>query len=229
MPEISVARREIKYLLDHATVCSLQRKLGMVLPVDRQKTQGGYLVRSLYFDTVYDKDYYDKIDGLEMRRKIRLRIYSSEDITAKLEVKEKQGGDQWKRSATLSKEDARLLIAGDYQTLRQKNLSPFLQTVLQKMETEAYLPKTIVEFRRLAFIGKSNDTRITFDSQLKATEANFDLFSPQLSLYPILYPVILEVKYNHFLLSYIKQLLNLADQTPVATSKYALARQISFY
>ncbi|MGI6176691.1 MAG: polyphosphate polymerase domain-containing protein [Christensenellales bacterium] len=229
MPEFSVARKEIKYLLDTKTAFSLQRKLGLILPVDRQATQGGYLVRSLYFDTLYDKDYYDKIDGLEMRRKIRLRIYSPEDTTAKLEVKEKWGGDQWKRSATISKEDARRLIAGDYHALRQKNLSPFLRTVLLKMETEVYLPKTIVEFRRLAFIGQTNNTRITFDSQLKAIESNFDLFSRNLSFYPILYPMILEVKYNHFLLSSIKQLLNLADQVPVATSKYALGRQISFY
>jgi hypothetical protein len=100
---------------------------------------------------------------------------------------------------------------------------------LLKMETEAYLPKTIVEFRRLAFMGQTNNTRITFDSQLKATESNFDLFANNLSLYPIFHPMILEVKYNHFLLSYIKQMLNLADQMPVATSKYALGRQISFF
>lgn len=229
MPEFSIARKETKYLLDQKTAHAMQQKLGAILPIDRQGTQSGYLVRSLYFDSVYDKDYYDKIDGLEMRRKIRLRIYDPGDTTAKLEIKEKQGSDQWKRSAIILREDAQALIAGDYKTLRQKNLSPFLQAVLLKMETEAYLPKTIVEFRRLAFIGRINHTRITFDSQLKATEANFDLFSPSLSLYPILYPMILEVKYNHFLLSYIKQMLNLADQTPVATSKYALGRQISFY
>lgn len=229
MPEFSVARKEIKYLLDPLIAHSMQQKLGAILPIDRQDSQGGYLVRSLYFDTIYDKDYYDKIDGLEMRRKIRLRIYDPEDKTAKLEVKEKQGSDQWKRSAVILKEDARLLIAGDYKALRQKSLPPFLQNVLLKMEAEAYLPKTIVEFRRLAFVGRINNTRITFDSQLKATETTFDLFSPSLSLYPILYPIILEVKFNHFLLSYIKQLLNLADQTPVATSKYALGRQISFY
>ncbi|MGI6402735.1 MAG: polyphosphate polymerase domain-containing protein [Oscillospiraceae bacterium] len=229
MTETSVARRETKYLLDLGSAYCLQQRLEKVLPVDRPGEPDGYLVRSLYFDSIHDQDYYDKVDGLETRRKIRLRIYSTADTTAKLEVKEKQGSDQWKRSASLPKEDAQLLIQRDYDRLLQKYHSPFLQAVLHKMQMEGYVPKTIVEFRRLAYMGQANNTRITFDTRLAATEANFDLFSPQLPLYPILYPVILEVKYNHFLLSYMKDLLHLADQIPVSTSKYCLGRQISFY
>ena len=35
----------------------------------------------------------------------------------------------------------------------------------------------------------------------------------------------MDSKYNGFLLSYIKQLLDCADKTPVSVSKYLLARQ----
>jgi len=229
MTETSVARREIKYLLDLCSAYYVQQRLEKVLPVDRPGERDGYLVRSLYFDSIDDQDYYDKVDGLETRHKIRLRIYSPADTTAKLEVKEKQGSEQWKRSATISKKDAYLLILGMYDKLLQKHHSPFMRNVLLKMQMEGYVPKTIVEFRRLAYVEETNSTRITFDTQLAATEANFDIFSPQLTLYPIIYPVILEVKYNHFLLSHIKDLLQIADQIPVSTSKYCLGRQIAFF
>ena len=37
---------------------------------------------------------------------------------------------------------------------------------------------------------------------------------------------IMEVKYTNFLLSYIKDSLNLSDQTELSVSKYMLARDI---
>ena len=225
--ERSVARREIKYLLDLRCAENLRSELLKLLAIDSNGSESGYIVRSLYFDTIYDNDYYDKIDGLETRRKIRLRIYTPEDKTAKLEVKEKVGDNQWKRSATISREDVQLVISGRYSELFGKYDSPFLQMLFYKMETECYRPKTIIEYNRLAFMNQANETRITFDSSLRATESNFDLFSAQLPLYPILYPVVLEVKYRHFLLSYIKHALDMADQAPISISKYCLGRQIS--
>ena len=35
------------------------------------------MVRSLYFDSLEDSDYYDKLDGVMNRKKIRLRIYEA--------------------------------------------------------------------------------------------------------------------------------------------------------
>jgi len=226
MAETKVARREMKYLLNQCTASSLKAKIQKVLPIDNYSGSDGYAVRSLYFDTVYDRDFHDKVDGLEIRHKIRLRIYSAADLVAKLEVKKKQGSDQWKYSATIAREDAELMVQGRYEKVLAKYKSPFIQAVLRQMIMESYIPKTIVEFHRLAFTEKTNDTRITFDTSLKASEAGFDLFSPKLHLYAVRYPVIMEVKFNRFLLSHIKTVLQLANQLPVATSKYCLGRQI---
>lgn len=59
-----------------------------------------------------------------------------------------------------------------------------------------------------------------------ATEASFDLFDPKLNLYPVLDPFngVLEVKYNGFLLSYIKNMVNAANRSELSVSKYCLAR-----
>jgi len=227
MKEVGVARREVKYRPDRCLAHRLMANMAKVLPTDNPGHRDGYLVRSLYFDTVYDADYHDKVDGLEVRHKLRLRIYGPDASTAKLEEKRKQGRDQWKYSVTLPRGDAELMAAGRYAEALGKHRSPFVQSVLRQMTMRGYVPKTIVEFRRLAFTHPANDTRITFDTSLTASESDLDLFSTRLHLRPINCPVILEVKYNRFVLSHIKSVLQLADQVPVSVSKYCLGRQIT--
>lgn len=225
MSDLKVARRELKYRLDAVTARLLRDRVSRVLPVDRPGPPDGYLVRSLYFDTPWDKDFHDKIDGLEVRHKIRLRIYGPGDTKVKLEEKSKRGTNQWKTSATITREQAELMRAGQYQTALANHPSPFVQHLLRDMTINCYRPKIIVEFRRLAFTHGANQTRITFDSHLTATEANLDLFTTTPHYHPIMTGTVLEVKYDRFLLSHIKQTLDLADRQTVSVSKYCLGRQ----
>ena len=51
----------------------------------------GYPIRSLYFDTPEDRDFHEKEDGIELRRKLRLRCYAPDAAFALLEMKQKQG------------------------------------------------------------------------------------------------------------------------------------------
>ena len=95
---------------------------------------------------------------------------------------------------------------------------------------EGLRPKTIVEYKRKAFIAKENRIRITFDHEINATESCFDLFGENLIMNPVMdrQRVILEVKYNHFLLEYIKRVLNQASKSELSVSKYVLARQTGY-
>lgn len=77
----------------------------------------GYIIRSLYFDTPYDTDFFEKQAGVELRRKLRLRCYDPGLDYAMLEMKQKQGTRQLKRSLRISRADALRLIKGDYTTL----------------------------------------------------------------------------------------------------------------
>ena len=81
----------------------------------------------------------------------------------------------------------------------------------------------------MAFIAKENDIRITFDRDIRATESCFDLFSPDLCLLPVFDPshVVMEVKYNGFLLSYIKDLVDRADRREISVGKYSQGRMVS--
>lgn len=97
---------------------------------DRHNGPQGYAIRSLYFDTPDDQDFRDKVDGLELRRKIRLRTYSPQAGFAMLEMKQKQGPYQRKRSLRLPREEAESLCRGDYGVLLRHG-DPFAARVFR--------------------------------------------------------------------------------------------------
>ena len=94
------------------------------------------------------------------------------------------------------------------------------------MSTNHYVPKTINQYRRRAYVKEENSIRITFDSDIRATESSFDLFDENLLLNPVFDEnlVVFEVKYNGFLLSYIKDMINSIDRIQTPVSKYCLGR-----
>ncbi|MCR1839199.1 polyphosphate polymerase domain-containing protein [Murimonas intestini] len=224
-----VLRQEKKYLLAAEQGARLAAKLEKVIQEDPHNGENGYMVRSLYFDTLNNKDYEEKMAGTEVRRKVRLRVYDPEDDFALIEIKQKQGGNQLKRSMKISREHAQKLSEGDYSPLTQYK-DPFAGEVYGILNMSAYIPRTIIEYRRKAFIMPENSIRITFDSQINATESNRDLFSQNLLFYPVQNPwkVILEVKYNGFLLSYVKNILQATDKSEIAVSKYCMGRAVSY-
>lgn len=224
-----VLREEKKFLISVAEFKKTSHRLEQVMIQDPHNGVDGYMIRSLYFDTVFDTDFFEKQAGVELRRKVRLRVYDPDSDFAKLELKQKQGSSQLKRSITLSKEDAQELIKGKYDVLL-KYEDDFAAEMYSLMKTRAYMPKTIVEYNRKAFIAKENNIRITFDHKVISTESNFDLFSKKLNMNPVLdpYDVVLEVKYNGFMLDYLRRLINDIDKSEMSISKYVLARHNAY-
>lgn len=225
----TVLRKEEKYGMLTQEALKFSKKVEQILDSDGFSKDGSYMVRSLYFDTIDDKDFFDKINEQQLRRKIRLRIYSPNQKTAKLEVKQKQGAYQKKRSLSISKEDAEQLIAGNNSVLLHYN-SDFANEVYAIMSMECYQPKAIIEYQRRAFMAKENQIRLTFDQNICASESNLNLFDENLILNSVLDPnhVVFEVKYNHFMLSYIAELIDGVDRRLVSSSKYCLGRSIGY-
>lgn len=226
---LDVLRTEQKYRLNIQETARLAALVSAVLPPDEYSKNGSYMVRSLYFDTPDDTDYYEKLDGYECRRKIRLRVYSADAEFAKLELKEKKGSLQRKRSLTVSREQAERIAAGDYEPLLEMN-TKFSLELYGRMQQFLYRPKCLVEYDRRAFMVIDNDTRVTFDSNLRASVSNLDLFAEK----PLFYPVetdgmvTMEVKFNRFLLSYVKNLLSGSLGLQTSASKYGAARGVLF-
>lgn len=203
----------------------LKRILDQTIKRDSFNSDNTYLIRSLYFDSINDKDYFEKMDGVENRRKIRIRIYNCSDDFIKLELKQKTGQYQLKRSLRISREDAIKLINREYSCLLKYD-DPFAAEIYTIMSLEMYRPVCVVDYDRRAYYADENDIRITIDSNIRASESNFNIFDKDLLTVPVNDPskIILEVKYNRFLLSYIKDILSIVDKSETSNSKYVMAR-----
>lgn len=225
---IDVSRKEIKYVVNLQETARLKRRLAPLMKEDPHNGINGYVVRSLYFDTPFDTDFEEKVDGYDNRKKIRLRVYDPEAGSAKLELKEKSGTAQRKRSLLLTRTEAEQMIRGGYGFLkeREEELASWLYVTLT---SKCYRPKCIVEYDRFAYYLDYNETRVTFDAGLRAGEGNYNIFDKN----PVLYPVsgrgeaTLEVKYSGFLFTCIKNELTPYEKMAVSNSKYCRARMVS--
>jgi hypothetical protein len=226
---VEVLRREEKYPLSVIDMSNYKAQFSAILMPDKFSANGSYMVRSLYFDTPDDKDFFDKLKEQNLRRKIRLRIYSPYDTKAKLELKQKENIFQKKRSLTISREDAVELINSNYSVLLKYD-DDFAREIYSIMCMYAYKPKSIVEYQRYALMAKENNIRLTFDSEIRATESSFDLFSENLPLNPV-FPkdkVVFEVKYDKFLLGYISDIVSTINVKNITSSKYCLSRTTGY-
>lgn len=224
METLDVLRTEKKYLVSVVKAGQIKARLSHCLKADSHcVNQKPYVVRSLYFDTVYDQDFFEKCAGIEVRQKIRLRTYGEGGLV-KLEWKRKQGAKQRKQSLIIDRSDVASFLGGDYSPLLKAN-NDLAWKLYSIMVEKHYMPRCLITYDRFAYTVPTNDIRITFDSNLSAQEGGFDLLNKSIG-YPVQSPqsVILEVKYNHFLLDYIQQLLAPFELIESANSKYVRGR-----
>ena len=220
METLKTFRHEYKYVIPYQVMLKLKKELEEVLILDRGES---YKVRSLYFDSPDDTDYYDKQGGELKRKKIRLRIYDVNDNYAKLEIKAKNDIHQLKESLLISKDDAKKIINGDYECLLEKNSD--LANRLYVYLRNGYRPKVIIEYDRLAFI-TSTTTRITFDYNIKKSNDFDNFYSKDINYFTLTNPceIVLEVKFDRFLEPYISKILSKYEARFQSVSKYVMGR-----
>lgn len=224
VPVLSVLRSEEKYLLTYPQALRLQNEFRSLLTPDTFGPNG-YRVRSLYFDSFKNIDYHEKLSGLYHRKKVRLRIYDEAQQTAKLELKEKHGDAQHKTSVTVSREDALELCGGNYGVLLDYESSNALR-LYTIMTLGLYRPAAVIEYDRMAFTYDMFSTRITFDSKVRTSEYNLQLYNTEMPWdYVMDQQVVLEVKYNRVLPNVISKVLDHENLNRVSVSKYAMGRR----
>lgn len=224
-------RHELKYYITENDYLTLRRKIATILKQDKNSIdQRGYLIRSLYFDNIYDHDLLQKNNGILRRKKFRVRIYNHSDKLIKLEKKSRQGEYILKTSARITKDEYNKLLDWDYQFLKEKGKEESIyKEFYHYLNSEYMRPRVIVDYVREAYIGHISNVRITFDKELSFVTNSLDLFNPNHTSEEVLKSplMILEVKYDEFLPDYIRQLLQLDAHNRSAISKYVLCRMKS--
>lgn len=106
---------------------------------------GKYFIRSLYFDNPADKALREKLDGVNLREKFRLRYYNLDPSLIHLEKKSKQSGLGCKQSADLTPAEAQALVEGRLDWMMDSG-RPLIQELYSKMRSQGLRPKTIVDY-----------------------------------------------------------------------------------
>jgi hypothetical protein len=226
---IKVYRHELKYFLgfhDYQVASGILKDI--MKPDPFAGPNGDYWIRSLYFDSIEDRDYYDKMLGLSRRKKIRLRLYDPAQQTVKLEVKNKYNEYMMKETATLPAADAMELIHGNRGVLLRPPANPTLHKVFYLMSQDYYLPKVIVDYEREAYIGDLQNLRVTFDKNIRASFSNTDIFNPSTHMAAVFdsQTMVMEVKYDRFLPGWLQDILATFTGQRYAISKYCLSRAL---
>ena len=201
---------------------------------DEHGDDGRYFIRSLYFDDVMLSDYNQKMDGWNRRRKYRIRIYDLSDEIIKFEIKDKYDSCISKVSDTVSMEEFKSLVQGDYEFVSDMIISnsdegkrKALRMAYIDNATKILLPQVVVDYDREVFICNEGNVRMTFDMNLRAGTVPADkeeLFDPELVTVPAYEEecMILEVKYDDYLPNHIRQMLRPLGRWQSSQSKYAM-------
>ena len=224
-------RHELKFLLAPDEAEYLAHRLRLVMQHDPNVgPDGTYLIRSLYFDTPYERGVEEKVSGVEFRDKLRIRIYNCSDKFIKFERKHKNGSLIKKDSLRISRSQCDAILSGEYGFLLNRK-EPFAHELYAALRTEFWKPKVLVDYTREPFVYPVEDVRITFDKNVHTGLRSIDLFNPHVPMIPATEygdACILEVKFNRYLPAYVRTLIQTDSSIHTAASKYLVCRQFDF-
>ena len=222
-------RNEIKFIISKTMAEVLKQRLSLIMSIDTNSynSDNSYLIRSLYFDNENSDAYYEKMDGVEYRKKYRIRIYNFDDKFIRLECKYKHNNMTSKDQILIDKDLCSKIIDGkiDEIDLTKDNL---LRQFALDYRLNRLEPSIIVDYNRVAFTYHVSDVRITFDSQIKSGMYNYNLFDKNATTYSVIddNQMVLEVKFNEILPESIALILQTVPTFRQAFSKFAACRNI---
>lgn len=217
-------RHEWKHEINCADLLVLRQRLSAVMKRDAHAMNGRYLIRSLYFDNAADQALREKIDGVNVREKFRIRYYNMDTSLIHLEKKSKVNGLCLKRSVALSAVQAQAIAAGDYAWMTDSGV-PLIQELYTKMMSQGLRPKTIVDYSREPFVFAPGNVRVTLDYNIRTGMNSTDFLNPNCTTVPAgEAPMILEVKWDEYLPDIIRDAVHIPHCRAGAFSKYAACR-----
>jgi hypothetical protein len=221
-------RYEIKYLISTEDVAQLRAELEIRLDRDAHSSAAGYGVWSVYYDTTSLRFYWEKIEGLRFRRKIRIRHYGDrttvdDDTPVFVEIKQRVNRVTQKRRITLPYAQARGLCDGREMVEHADADRPFLNEVLGLVHGLDLRATAITGYQRHAYVGRDADVglRVTLDQRIRGRDRDFELGADaenRFTLPPQL--CILEVKANERVPYWMTDLTARLDLKVARISKY---------
>lgn len=223
-------RVERKYLCSDYDILVLKQRLSAVLSTDSHQKKDCYRVCSLYLDTYDDECFYDNENGVDDRRKYRIRTYPGSDEKLNFEIKEKKNGKTKKETFPITAEECAGILGGRpvefaFGEKEEKNCARNRAALLSG--TRLLHPVVVVDYERSAFVYPVGNVRITLDRNIAASGHVEEFLASEMPLLPVLpeHMHLLEVKYDELLPDFIAALLDMGKLRQVTFSKYSICRR----
>ena len=204
-------RHEIKHYITPGDAQAIKANLSVVASIDpHAKKEGCYCIRSLYFDDLDNTALWEKLDGVNERRKFRIRYYNNDLSYIMLECK-------------LTEDELRRILDGDIAWMVTSG-RPLLAVLYVEMKAYGLRPKCVVEYMRVPFVYGPGNVRVTIDWNIRTGPPAQFMDPCGLTLPVEGNPMLLEVKWDEYLPSVIRRATALKNRSATAFSKYAACR-----
>ena len=235
-------RYELKYLVPRTSVAEVEDALGEYVSLDPYcRGAWGYPVHSVYWDSPALVLFWEKVEGIKYRRKLRFRRYAGGSEVF-VEIKQRIDRTVQKRRVRLPVQCVKDVFGDDGMPSSSSGAGTaddepgaddsVLSEALLLVHRYGLLPRMSVGYRRRALFGRYEpDLRITFDRrvQFMPTDQNFaapfdtgyDLVDPRL--------VVMEIKYSERVPVWLCKLVSSFGFQMIRLSKYCTAVDKAYY
>lgn len=237
----SFNRFELKYLVTLHQAESFKHDLRAYLTPDSNGgIQGAYELSSLYYDSPDYRCYWEKMDGIRLRRKLRIRHYETDtpltdETPVFVEIKQRVDRVTQKWRALLSYREALQLCDEREIPEHDPRDSAVIEEIAALIWHYNLHPASLIHYRREAWVGGDYDIglRVTFDTEMRygVSFANpaalrLDSSSTECDLFPPTW-VIIEIKVNERIPYWLTELIAVHNLNLVRVSKYARSIELA--
>ncbi len=222
-------RFELKYLLTKEEAERVESAMGSYLvPDEHGDGKGDYPIESLYYDSPDRRCYWEKVEGLKFRRKLRIRRYGGcgpllGTSPVFVEIKQRVDRVTQKRRMKLSYADSLELCSGSSAASGRAIDETIAAEIVVFADEYRLAPSCIISYTRRALIGTKYDSglRVTFDSDLRFRTADLDLATTERGR-RMLPPgsVVMEIKVNERVPYWLVELVAARNLRLARISKY---------
>lgn len=227
-------RYELKYLVPESQVTEIREHLARRMDTDENARHGGYEVISLYYDTTGLRFYWEKVEGLRFRRKLRIRHYGdrasvTDDTPVFVEIKQRVNRVTQKRRVRLPYHLARRLCDDREMVPHDPAQRAFLEEVLALVIENDLRPIATTGYQREPFVGRDVDLglRVTLDHRVRGRDRDFHLGADSENRFTIPpHLAVMEVKVNERAPYWVTDMTAALNLSVARVSKYCQSVEV---
>lgn len=227
-------RFELKYLLSRERAGTLCDEVLPYMDDDSHGRGVPYAVTSLYYDTPDLRCYWEKVDGLKCRRKLRIRHYEDAadmgpDTPVFVEIKQRLNRTTQKRRVRLPYAAAVAVCRGE-EIEHDASQAAVVREVQVFVDSLRLEPASVTSYFRRALVGTDHDLglRVNFDSDIRYRSVDLSLESRNPGRHMV-HPerVVVEVKANDRIPRWVTALVGAHSAQIVRISKYCQSIEVA--